>query len=641
MSKSKSRPQPLQSRPKPSPAAAPALTQPAHTEGPVHTSSFLKDHWPAILVLMAVSFLLYYQCIAYGYILDDLMVITGNSFTKKGFGGIWDILTTESFEGYFGEKKDLVQGNRYRPLSIMTFAAEYGLMGGTAPRFSHVINIILYGLAGVVLMMNLDMMFRNFKAKSWWFSVPFIASLIFILHPVHTEAVANIKGRDEIMSMLLALTSLYGVLRYADHRKTAWMIWAAVSYFLALLSKENAITFLAVIPLTVYFFTRSGWPVISRSMVWILAATVVYLILRFNTAGVPKFNQQITDLMNNPFLGMKPDEKAGTILYTLGKYIKLLLWPHPLSHDYYPYAIPKTSLFSPIPALSLLVYVALAVVGLRGLRSKSVYAYSILFFLATLSIVSNIVINVGTFMNERFIFMASAGFCIAAAYFLCVHLPRLTALGDKVAMGLLGLMVLGLGTMTFLRVPVWENAITLNRAAVEVSPNSARANSFMSTALFEEYKLATDSEKKKQLLSESEKYAQKSVDIVPNYQNPNLMLIGVASERYKMTGNINDYINLMKPVVQRRPDIPFIQEFHNYIKDRNHNKELFDFYLETGNYLLKTNDGRRSYALQFLNWAYAFNPTSRAINESLGLAYELSGDNQKAAAYRQAAQSMQ
>lgn len=639
MAKSRSKPEPAASRQKTAPKTS-ALVIP-HTEGPFYTSSFYRRHWPAALVLMLVSFILYYQCIAYDYILDDLMVITGNSFTKKGFGGIWDIMTTESFEGYFGERKDLVQGNRYRPLSIVTFAIEYGIMGGTAPWLSHVVNILLYGLTGITLMMVLDLMFRNFTSRSWWFSVPFLASLIFILHPIHTEAVANIKGRDEIMSMLLSLVALYTAMRYTDHNQGRWLALSMVSFFLALLSKENAITFLAVIPLSVYFFGRVRSGVIFRIFLWLAGTTILYLILRFNTAGVPKLSQPITDLMNNPFFGMKPDEKIGTILYTLGKYILLMVWPHPLSHDYYPYAIPKTSLFSIIPLGCLLVYLALAFIGIRGLRSKSVYAYSILFYLITLTIVSNVVINVGTFMNERFIFMASAGFCLAVAYALSVYLPKLSPGGQNIAIGLMTVIAAGFGLKTYLRVPVWENALTLNKAAVEVCPNSARANSFMSTALFEQFKVTENREEKKRLLTESEKYALKSVEIVPNYQNPNLMLIGVASERFKLDNDISEYIRQMKPVVQRRPDIPFIEEFHNYQKGRGFDQQLFGFYLEAGSNLLQVNDGRRAFALKFLTWAYEINPNNRQLLEALGLAHELAGDATRAASFRQAAQSMQ
>jgi len=363
--------------------------------------------------------------------------------------------------------------------------------------------------------------------------------------------------------------------------------------------------------------------------------------LRFNTAGVPKFGQEVNDLMNNPFLGMKSGEKFGSIMYTLGKYIQLMIWPHPLSHDYYPYAIPKVGIFSLLPILSLVVYGTLIYFGIKGIGKKSVYAYSILFYLVTLTIVSNIVINLGTFMNERFIFMASAGFCIAVAYFLSEHLPKLTHNGKLVGMALALVAVLGYGAKTFVRVPVWKDALSLNEAAVAVSSNSARANSFMSTALFEKFKITEDRTEKLRLLDQAEFYGLKSVGIVPDYQNPNLMLMGVASERYKLDNDINRYIRQVKPIILRRPDISFIKEFSEYLKGRGHDAELFPFYLEAGKGLMQMRDKRRDWALQYLNYAYELQPANKQVNEALALVYEMAGNVNQAARFKAAAQIAQ
>lgn len=620
----------------------------AHTIGLFYENSFFKQYWVASLFILALSFILYHSCLPFNYVLDDQMVITGNSYTKKGFSGIWEIMTTESFEGYFGEKKELVQGNRYRPLSIVTFATEYGIIGDLNPTVSHYINILLYGFTGIILMMVLTMLFRNFKNNPWWLSVPFVAAIIFIAHPIHTEAVANIKGRDEIMSMLFSMAALYGALRFADFGDKKWLIVSLFSYFMGLLSKENAITFLAVIPLTLYFFGHEQWPKIRSIFFWLFLTTIVYLLLRFNTAGVPKFGQPINDLMNNPFLGMNPAEKFGSIMYTLGKYLALMVWPHPLSHDYYPYAIPKIPIFALIPMISLIGYVLLMYTGFKGLVKKNIYAYAILFYLITLTIVSNIVINLGTFMNERFIFMASAGFCIALAYFLVEHLPKLHSKGKMAGIILGATAIIGLGAKTYMRVPVWEDALSLNEAAVAVSSNSARANSFMSTALFEKYKETVNpnayknlNSEQKELLNKTEYYANKAISIVPDYQNANLMLIGVASEIYKSENDINSYIKIMKPCIIRRPDIPFIKEFSVYLKGRGHDQALLPFYLEIGKELMQLKDKRREWSIQYLTYAYEIQPANKQVNEALATAYELAGNMSQSARFKAAAETLQ
>ena len=629
-------------------ATATTLSQPVHIQGDFYTSPFLKKYWLPSVILMLLSFGIYYSCLPFDYVLDDKIVVSENQYTKQGFQGIWKIMTTESFEGYFGEKKNFVQGNRYRPLSIATFAMEYGIIGKLNPTVSHFINILLYGLTGIILMLVLSMLFRNFKPRAWWFSIPFLASILYIAHPIHTEAVANIKGRDEIMTMLFSLLALYGSLRYTDTGKIKWLIVTVIYFFLGLLSKENAITFLAVIPLTVYFFSKTNWARLKKILLWLGITSILYLILRYNTAGSLQMGQEVKDLMNNPFLGMTSLEKMGSIMYTLGKYIALLVWPHPLSHDYYPYAIPKISIFAWIPMISLIGYVLLSYFGLKNLSKKSIYSYSILFYLATLSIVSNIVINVGTFMNERFIFMASAGFSIACAYFLSEHLPKLTKYGKQIALVLAGVMLIGYSAKSFERVPVWKDSMSLNEAAVAISSNSARANSFMATAIFDKYKetlmsnaIKTLTDEQRNMLGWTEYYAKKALDIVPNYSNANLMLVGVITERFKSTNDIKQYCTDMKPCIIRRPDTPFIKEFSDYLKGRGHDEELFILYLESGQELLKLKDDRRSWSLNYLNYAYDIHPNNKAVNQAMAKAYELQGNYNQAKRFQDAANALQ
>ncbi|MCB9309726.1 MAG: tetratricopeptide repeat protein [Lewinellaceae bacterium] len=597
--------------------------------------------WIQAAILLVVSFLIYSASIPFNYVLDDKIVITDNAYTKKGISGLKEIFTTESFTGYFGEKKELVQGNRYRPLSIATFAVEYELNNGLNPKMSHIINIFLYGLTCIILLLVLYQFIGNQNNK-WYWSIPFLASFLFLVHPIHTEAVANIKGRDEIMSLMFSLLMLYGSMKYLDFGKIKWLLFSLLSYFLGLLSKENAITFLAIIPLTAYFFRKQLSPRIGKTMFWLGITTIIYLMLRFSTAGIPKFSQEISDLMNNPFLGMTPIEKMGSILYTLGKYLVLMIWPYPLSHDYYPYAIPKTSLFSIIPLISLLAYAGLIIIGIKQFKSKSIFVYSIWFYLITLSIVSNIVINVGTFMNERFIFMASLGFCLAVAHLFYSYGAKLLGKnGLVISTALFFIIAVIFGTLSFLRVPVWKDALSLNKAAVEVSGGSARANSFMSTAVFEEYKVTTDKAKQEELLDQTEYYAKKAIEIFPDYNNANLMLIGAVTERFKMNHDIQYYTENMKPIIIRRPDIPFIVEFSTYLKDKGYGEALYPFYIDVGKSLLKLNDKRKGWSIQYLQYAYEINPNNKDLVLTLSKAYELAGNTSRAKLLFDAAQQMQ
>ena len=607
---------------------------------PFFSEGFWKENWWKALIIFIIPFVIYFQATNFGYVLDDQIVITDNKFTTEGLSGIDDLLTTESMTGYFGEQKNLVQGNRYRPLSLITFAIEHEISGGLNPALSHWMNIILYGLTGLLLFRVLSMMMRKTNAVSWWLAIPFLASIFFITHPIHSEAVANIKGRDEIMALLFSLATLYTSLRYMDKKNLMWMAASCVLFFLALLSKENSITFLAVIPLTIYFFSEHKWKFNLRLLGALIVTTILYLALRFSVAGVPQFDQEITDLMNNPFLGMSGGEKKATIMFTLYKYIQLYLFPHPLNHDYYPYAIPKLGWGDIRSIGSLLLYVGIVFWGIRGIKKKKISSYAILFYLATLSIVSNIVINLGTFMNERFIYMSSVGLAILAAYVIGDKLGRWKGkTGMITASALAGLMVLGYCYKTFTRVPDWESALTLNKSAVANGSNSARANSFMATALYNQG-LETQGMGKFVILEDAYEYAEKAVKIHPTYQNGNLMKAGIAAELYKADRDEKKLLKRFAEVMSKRPDVSYLTQYLEYLEPRTNDLNyLMDWYVKTSLNEVMIQSRQPKWALHYLNRAYLIDNNDKKVLEALAQVYTRLGDQNKANQFLQLAQA--
>lgn len=599
---------------------------------------FLKSQWIFSILILVGAFVIYGRTMHYGYVLDDLIVIQENKFTKKGFSGIVDILTTESFTGYFGEKKDLVQGNRYRPLSIVTFAIEYGIFGKENPGFSHFINILLYGITGIVLYrLLLLMMGSNFRIYKG-INIPIVATVIFMVHPLHVEAVANIKGRDEIMALLFCLLCLYYMVKFAFEKKIKQLIWSNVFLMLALLSKENAITYLAVIPFTLFLFTNHNiWSSLRLTITPFLTAGV-YLIWRFSVAGVPEFGKEITDLMNNPFLGMKSGEKSATIFYTLWMYIKLLVFPHPLSHDYYPYAIPIMNWGSMKSIGSLLLHAGILFLGFKNLKKQNLIGWSIFYYLFTLSIVSNFVINLGTFMNERFIYMSSVGYAVIAAYGLYWLSQRIDIPRIQVLTLVLGGIITGLYALrSYTRVPDWKDALALNMSAVKTCPNSARANSFMATAIFNKYRNTSDKGEQMKLLNEAYPYAEKAVSIFPKYLNGSIMLSGIAAEIFKQDRDLDKLLSKFEQIAIQRPDVPFLTEFLKYLNGTVlYHSKLINFYLKVSDALMRQNNVK--WAGHYLNLALSIGPQIPEIHDRLAMAYERSGDANNAAKHKSLAQ---
>ncbi|MCE9537844.1 MAG: hypothetical protein K8R85_01320 [Bacteroidetes bacterium] len=162
------------------------------------------------LILVVLGFILYSNSFTNEYALDDGIVIQKNDYVQRGIRGIPKILSTDAYDSFYRQMhaKQQLSGGRYRPLSVVTFAIEQELFGSKekekpaedAAFIRHVLNVVFYIISILVLLYFL----RNFIFKENPL-IAFIACLIFLIHPIHTEVVANVKSRDEILSFLFII----------------------------------------------------------------------------------------------------------------------------------------------------------------------------------------------------------------------------------------------------------------------------------------------------------------------------------------------------------------------------------------------------------------------------------------------------
>ncbi len=606
----------------------------AHT-GPLFSihEGFWQKNWPAIAILVLMSFILYGQSMSYEYVLDDKMVVTENAYTLEGFAGIADIFAHDSFKGYldkigYGNNRDLVAGSRYRPLSLATFAIETAIFG-QKPAISHFFNILLYALTGILLYQILLALFPLKDPKKWYQSVAFIGALLFLLHPIHSEVVANVKGRDEILALLFSLAALYFVLKAASTESNRWKWGSGLMLFIGLMAKENAITFLAVVPFTLYFFTKAD---IRQSLSYTLpalVATILFVAIRYKVVGTLLGGDKvITEIMNNPFAGTTTGERFATVFYTLGVYVKLLIFPHPLTHDYYPYHIPILTWADPRAWLSLILYLGMGAYALMKLKQKTVPAYCIIFYLATLSIVSNLFFSIGAFMNERFAYMPSVAFCLLLAYLLMDRLPTWTAKKDMkvgwLGYVLVGVFAVGFMVKTFERLPAWKDAFSLNVAAAKVSVNSARANSYYAYALYQKALKETDPEKEQALYQEALPYVTRALEIHPRYDDAFTTKAGVVAGLYKKDKDLDRLLQVFYDILKVK-EIPFIwKQYLPFLNKRAPDmRKLMNFYHNIGyEWFLKTKRQPQG-AIKYLELGREASPNDSQLLADLTEAYYL------------------
>jgi protein O-mannosyl-transferase len=268
---------------------------------------WLKNTMLHYVIIALFGFALYANTLFHDFTQDDAIVVYDNMYTSQGIAGIPGLLKYDTFFGFFKEegKEKLVTGGRYRPFTPIMFAIENQLFGSLKkdaagnpikdergntvleyPAFiGHFFNIFWYIITGLLMYLVLRRLLRD-RGETLAVVVSLTATLLFMAHPIHTEAVANIKGRDEIIALLGSLGALYFSLKAFDTQKQVWGLVAALLFFIGLMSKENAITFLGIIPLAYWFFTQVSIGTIVKQMMPLLAATVAFLVIRTNVIGM-------------------------------------------------------------------------------------------------------------------------------------------------------------------------------------------------------------------------------------------------------------------------------------------------------------------------------------------------------------------
>ena len=575
------------------------------------------------ILIFLFSFLLFANTLGHDYTQDDAIVITENMFTQQGLKGIPGILTKDTFFGFFKEegKAQLVSGGRYRPLTLLMFAFEFELFGNN-PFWGHFFNVFWMGILGVISYYLIKLLFKG-SSEGSSILIAGLGSLLFLAHPIHTEAVANIKGRDEIMALLLSLGALYAYIQWIDAKgKWFWPLVCGLSLFLGLMAKENTITFLFVLPLAGWVFRQRAVHTALPAILMLLIPTAIFLWVRHQIIGTTIGGNTPMELMNNPFvkyvdgkwIPFSFSEQYATIMYTLGKYVQLMIWPYPLTHDYYPRHIGIMNWSHPGVIASIIVYASALIYALKGLISRHIFSFAFLSFVASLSVVSNVVFPVGTNMSERFLFMPSWALSVWLGYWLVSRMwekrmPRLFSI-------VISFIIIVFSTLTISRNRVWESNETLFLTDVKVSVRSAK---LQNAAGGESIRIATEIEDilaKRQLLDQAINHLNTAIEIHPTYKNA-----------YLLRGNAHYYLEEYEEAIKN-----YLQSLAIDPGYKDALKNIGVAYRDGGRKAGEI-DGDLSKALQYLHEALRYLPEDYEVNRLLGVASGISGSTEDAVKY--------
>lgn len=394
----------------------------------------------ALLFLVAV--LVYGNTLSNGFTYDDFIYIRNPSVQADSLTGL---LEPTKFN------------NVFRPITFATFALDWRL-NGPHPFGYHVVNLLLHAAVTILLYLLVR---RLLESASYASTVAFVTALLFAVHPIHTEVVASITGRSELLAAGFLL--LAWLLHLEDR-----LIPAILCLLLAMMSKESAVVFPA---LAVVGDLARGKLKPAVRYLCIASTVAAYLALFWRVEG-RRFGEKGVAFVDNPLAYLPASVRIPNALRVGWKYVGLQLFPYKLSSDYSYNAVLLYSDWRhalPVAVASLLV-LGLLFWALWSGRKHWFLAGAT--YLAAFAATANLLLPTGTIMGERLAYLPSAGFCLLLALLWAVVEKRTRMLAWVVLIAL----VAALGIRAAVRNRDWRDNLSLFSADVRTVPGSARAH---------------------------------------------------------------------------------------------------------------------------------------------------------------------
>lgn len=353
----------------------------------MNDNRFNAGHLKTMLWLGLLALLPYVNVLQNGFVWDDRIFITDNYPIRHPL-----LLFSAPLQSIF-------LGSR--PVMFLSLALDYKIWGLNPAGF-HLSNLLVHTL-NVLLVYCLALQVT--RGVLW---AP-LAGLLFALHPVHSEAVASMLGRSDLLVTAFSsvcLLSYYGFLFHSrPYLKGVFYFGALLSYAAACLTKESGIVF----PLLVVICENLAWRNEDRRRPW---SAQVLTLVPFLAMGLLYlwFHQVTAPTVGQQTWGGGGWQTGLLMMTVLWKYLVLLVFPFFLSPYYLPYWPEGWDYLQVLGGLFVLLgSVALL---LRYHRSLPLLAWAIAWLGISLLPFSNIIPIPGAMMNERWLYLPSVGFVI-------------------------------------------------------------------------------------------------------------------------------------------------------------------------------------------------------------------------------------
>ncbi|XP_048197088.1 protein O-mannosyl-transferase TMTC4 isoform X2 [Perognathus longimembris pacificus] len=504
-------------------------------------SSVLAPFW-AKLVVGLVSLLCFARSYDGDFVFDDSEAIVNNKDLRADtpLGDLWR-------HDFWGSRLSSNTSHKsYRPLTVLTFRINYYLSGGFYPVGFHVVNILLHAGISVLLVDVFSVLFGGLQYTSKGRRVhlapraSLLAALLFAVHPVHTECVAGVVGRADLLCALFFLLSFLGYCKAfresnkeGTHSSTFWVLLSIFLGAVAMLCKEQGITVLNVgVP-------RSRGLLSRMALLTAGGAGMLYVRWRIMGTGPPAF----TEVDNPASFADSMLVRAINYNYYYSLNAWLLLCPWWLCFDWSMGCIPLIKSIGDWRVIALAA-LWLCLIGLicqalcsEDSRKRRILTLGLGFLVIPFLPASNLFFRVGFVVAERVLYLPSAGYCVLLTF----GFGALSKHSKKKK--LIATMVLGILFTNMLRCVIrseeWRSEDQLFRSALSVCPLNAKVHYNIGKNLAD-----------KGNQTAAIKYYREAVRLNPKYVHAMNNLGNILKERNKL----EEAEELLSLAVQIQPD---------------------------------------------------------------------------------------
>lgn len=417
----------------------------------------------AVVAIAAVA--VYANAFANGFALDDVFIILNNPRVRD-LTNLRDIWLTPYWP-WSGRELGL-----YRPAIIFLYAVQWAI-GGGAPWVFHAANIVLNAVATILVFVLLRRLAGDVPA--------FVGALVFAVHPVHTEVVANMVGQAEIVAALAVLGACLVHTGRPDGVGISWprRLLLVPLFLLALSTKESTVVLPGLLVALDFVQRRvklspDGLARYADAMLmtlFLLAATLAaYLLVRFHVMSGSVMGVDAAPAM--PYL--REEYRILNALRAFPEFIRLLFFPQELAADYLPAVIMPVDDVRPMVILGALLLAGFTLLALATPWLPAV-GFPAAWFMLTIITVSNLFFPIGVLVAERTLYLPSVALSAAIAFAWRAAAPAASPAMRRLAPAMLAVAVALMAVRTWVRNPDWYDTPAVYRALVRDHPHAYRA----------------------------------------------------------------------------------------------------------------------------------------------------------------------